>query len=325
MSIEESAKVMSATQSIKKEAAHWLQRADGANWNVHDQNEFDAWLSQSAAHRLAYWRVKSAWERAQRLRILQPAREEIGARGPARRLRSLHAGAAALAVIAFVAAGFALLSLPREQTFSTGLGGHRVIALADGTRVELNTDTRLRVKINARERDIALDKGEAFFQITHDSARPLIVTAGNRRVVDLGTKFLVRRDSDHFEVALVEGRARFEATDGAIKQPVVLMPGDTIVGDGRAISFKRKTPERLADEMGWRRGVLVFSHVTLADAADEFNRYNARKIVIADSSAARMAIGGTFDKNNAESFAQLVHNLLGLRVDKRGDEIVISR
>ncbi len=81
----------------------------------------------------------------------------------------------------------------------------------------------------------------------------------------------------------------------------------------------------MVNELGWRRGVIVFTHATLAEAAAEFNRYNTAKIRITDPKAARLTIGGTFEADNVDAFAHLVRNLLGVKVDRHGDETVISQ
>ncbi len=86
-----------------------------------------------------------------------------------------------------------------------------------------------------------------------------------------------------------------------------------------------QTPENLANQLGWRRGVIIFAHTRLAEIADEFNRYNRLKLVVADPETARLTMGGTFPANNVELFGRMVTAMLGLHVSRRGDEVVISR
>jgi transmembrane sensor len=315
------------TRAMKKRAANWLQRADGSDWNEKDQADLESWLSESPANRVAYWRVKSAWERAHRLRVLQSVtheRVEAGAERPWRRFPVRTVAALGLFSLLGIGAVF-LSSGARQQTFSTAVGGHEIISLADGTQIELNTDTLLRTKFGARERTVTLDKGEAYFKVAHDVRRPFAVIAGEAKITDLGTKFVVRRDPGNIEVALIEGRAEFNALNEVAGRPILLAPGDVIKRYGHAIHLQRKSKEELTDELGWRRGVLIFSHATLADAAAEFNRYNSHKIVIADPAVAQIAIGGTFEADKLGTFAQLARRLLGLHVETRGDEVVISR
>jgi transmembrane sensor len=314
-------------RAIKDCAADWLEQADRSDWNAQDEARLEQWLSESSAHRMAYWRVKSAWDRAQRLHVLRAP--GVGATKEAKLPRFPRIFARTAAVFALLAAAGigALLLKPSasETAYSTGLGGREVVALSDGSKIELNTNTSLRVRLSKRERSVILERGEAFFQIRHDAGRPFTVLAGNRRVTDIGTKFFVRRDEHRFEVALVEGRAQLDAADGTIAHPVMLSPGDVVKEKDRAMVIERKPETALANELGWRRGVIVFTHSTLAEAAAEFNRYNATKIRIADPRAARLIIGGTFEADNVGAFAHLVRNLLGVKVERHGNETVISQ
>ena len=91
------------------------------------------------------------------------------------------------------------------------------------------------------------------------------------------------------------------------------------------ISVTKKSQRDLATDLGWRRGVLVFHQTTLKDAVAEFNRYNRKKLVIADSKAAALTIGATFPIHDVEAFARVAKNVFGLHVDNQGSEIVISR
>ena len=76
---------------------------------------------------------------------------------------------------------------------------------------------------------------------------------------------------------------------------------------------------------GWRRGVLVFEDTELSAAAQEFNRYNRKKVIVADTHTAHLRIGGTFPSTNVDAFADAAEAILGLHVRYRGNDIVISR
>jgi|HubBroStandDraft_2_1064218.scaffolds.fasta_scaffold14460_4 transmembrane sensor len=310
-------------KEVKACAADWLERRVCENWGEADQAELEAWLSQSPAHRVAYLRLESVWSRTYRLAPMRGVPQESERRRILPRLARIAAGGLAIALVGVGAALF--LSAPKEQIYATGVGGHRVVMLADGSRIELNTDTVLRARIGDRWRAISLDRGEAFFQVHHDATRPFTVMAGNRRVTDLGTQFLIRRDTARLEVAVMEGRVRFENGDDARARAALLTPGDVAVSDTNSVSITRKPVQKLANEIGWRRGVLVFEHATLASAAAEFNRYNRQKLVVLDPAVARMTIDGTFQTDKVNAFTDLAKEVLGLRVENRGDQAVISR
>jgi transmembrane sensor len=215
---------------------------------------------------------------------------------------------------------------PTEKTFATEVGGRKTLELPDGSRIELNTGTVLRLANDGAQRKVWLDKGEAFFDIKHDASRPFVVITAGHRITDLGTKFVVREAADSLEVTLVEGRARFESADTAIKpQLAFLSPGDVVVATATSMDVTRKSQKDLSAELGWRRGVLVFQHTTLAEAAAEFNRYNTQRLVIGDEKTASLQINGTFKNDDAASFAGTARAVFGLKVEKHGDEIVLSQ
>jgi transmembrane sensor len=313
--------------AIKDLAADWLERSDRPDWDEEQAAELEAWLAQSPANRLTFWRVKSAWQRAERLHALHPTADAQPRRNSGTLFRPfLYRTAAVLAAVAILSLAMVLLAPHgREQTFTTGVGGHKIISFTDGSKIELNTDTAIRTKLTAHERTIVLEHGEAYFQVKHNANLPFSVVVGDRRVTDLGTEFLIRNDSAKFEVALAKGRARFEATDGINNPSVLLVPGDAVVQEGGSISLMKESAHQLADQLAWRRGLLVFSQTTLADAAAEFNRYNTTKITLADPATASITIGGTFQTNNVAGFVELARNLLGLRAQTHGNRIVISR
>ncbi|HEV2563041.1 MAG TPA: FecR domain-containing protein [Rhizomicrobium sp.] len=306
---------------VHTEAAAWVaERRYADDWRDEDQARLDDWLAQSPAHMVAYWRLDAAWRRTEWLSAIRPASDATEHRMLPLMLK-MAAAFAVIAVIGVAAADYLLT--PHDRTFSTAVGGHETVAFADGSRIELNTDTSLRARMNADQRVIWLEKGEAFFQVKHDAAHPFIVMAGNHRITDLGTKFLVRRDPKKLEVAVSQGRVWFDAHTPS--QSTLLMPGDVAVASANSVSVTRQSARELATELGWRQGVLVFKHTSLADAAAEFNRYNQRKLVIADAEAGAMKIDGTFRATNVEAFARIARTVLGLNVADDSNRIVVSR
>jgi len=237
----------------------------------------------------------------------------------------ITASSGRLALIGAGAVAF-LQSGGRDQSFSTPIGGHESITLADGSQIELNTDTALRVADSAHQRLVWLDRGEAYFKIRHNAARPFVVRIGNHRVTDIGTAFTIRRDANQIEVSLLEGRARLETANLWEKSNVaILSSGDLAVAGTHGLSVTKKPLPMLARELAWRSGKLVFDHVTLADAAAQLNRYNHRQVVIVDPSVALLAIDGTFPVSGVSEFSHAAKEVFGLRVEQLGDETVISR
>lgn len=314
----------SAAEGIRVQAADWiLKRRFQEQWNELDQSELDSWLGQSTAHLLAYLRLEAAWKQTDRLAALRNPAERPQAR-TAPRWPFLTQIAAALVLVAIAGAmSTSYVERPKQRIFSTAVGGRQRVTLADGSLVELNTDTVLRIANVASTRTVYLDRGEAYFQIKHDTAHPFVVIAGNHRITDLGTVFVVRREARELAVALVEGRARFDAQKNPAS--LELTPGDEVVANSAGISRTERPVAELLKQMSWRRGVLVFYGTTLADAAAQFNRYSQTKLVIADPKVSQLKVNGTFLTSNVQAFADATQVVLGLRLENRNHEILISR
>jgi|HubBroStandDraft_2_1064218.scaffolds.fasta_scaffold06304_2 transmembrane sensor len=321
---------MSSARDITAQASHWVaERHLPENWNEEMQGSLDAWLAESPAHLVAFLRLDAAWNRTQRLaalrRPLDDADQSVKGKGRfALGFAWMIAGCLGFAVIG--AGAFFLFANAGEKIYATPVGGHAMVTLADGSQIELNTDTLIRVADNPSRRDVTLEKGEAYFQIRHDAAHPFTLTVAGHRVIDLGTKFLVRDDNDRLEVALMEGRIKLQSPDVSRQmRGLVLAPGDVAVATADKLVLTKKSAPRLQRELGWRSGMLVFRHVTLADAAEEFNRYNREKLIVADNAAARLTIDGTFRTIDVDAFVDVAQDTLRLRVERRGDETIISR
>ena len=313
-------------KDVREQAAAWLMRISSADCTIDDREQFDAWLNASEFHRASYWRLEAAWIEAARLAALRPTKPEGNTSGLFSKPAFFRTIAATLIICVGAAAGLYLDLKSSTQTYATAVGGYRVLTLPDGSSIELNTDTAVKVADDRSQRTVWLDKGEAFFRIKHDAARPFVVIVGDQAVTDLGTEFTIRRISSRVEVALLEGRAQFETIGHhAPFQSAELSRGEVAVAHNGMISVARKPIANLSNGLGWRNGLLIFDETTLTDAALEFNRYNAGQIIIGNSSIARLRVNGTFPIHARREFADVATAIFGLRVETRGDETIISR
>jgi len=314
---------------IDSRAMEFIIGRASLGWSDANEAELDTWLAQSAAHQAAFWRLASIWDRADRLTALRPIPlrtepDQLSVRGRSIYLRT----AAAFFLIAIVGAGALYFRTDTSsRKYATPVGGHEMVELSDGSSVELNTNTLLRIGIGTDHRTAELVRGEALFRIKHDAGRPFVVTAANHRITDLGTSFLVRETDDRLKVALLEGRARLESesAQGKPKRVAILMPGDEANATSQDMLVSRKPIPELESEAAWRRGILVFHRVSIAYAADELNRYNQKKIVVADTAAGARVFSATLKTSDPAAFARMAHDFLGLRIQAVESEIVISR
>jgi transmembrane sensor len=306
---------------IDLRAAAWIERRDREGWSEKDETELSAWLDENPAHRINYWRAEVTWHRTERLAALRPPAR-------ARAKASTFFRVAAAVMLATIIAGgvWTYRSQPSSMTYATSIGGHETVMLTDSSRIELNTDTAIRISETATARKIWLEKGEAFFQVTHDANRPLTVFVDSRRITDLGTQFIIRREDDRLEVSVVEGRVSFDAADDAQgSKSLRLSQGDAVLASAAGLTVTRKSALQLSDELGWRRGVIVFKHTPLVEAAEQVSRYNAVKVTIAGESLGRLPIDGTLSATDPQEFLRLARVVFGLRTEKVAGSYVISR
>lgn len=336
---------------IELAAADWLARRDGETWTSTAQAELERWLAQATAHRVAFLRLEAAWKETARLRALHPgdlARTAPAADPPPtvdrreqmlaalahrpvaprhrRRSRMAFAAAAVLAACAIALLPFRPAPEPAAPlSYQTALGEVRSLPLADGSQVTLGSDSRIEVRLSSSARDIALTRGEAIFAVAKDPQRPFSVTAGGYRAVAIGTRYGVRHDNGNLRVVVTEGTVRLESpVRVGNPAPSVRLPAGSVALARRSGVLVRSLPLARAQQLlDWPQGLLVFDDVSLNTAVAEFNRYNVRKLVVADAATGALRIGGTFRWNNVDGFTRLLQAGFPVRVETRDDSIVL--
>lgn len=354
---------MERTNEIEETASEWLIRRESGQWTQTDQAGLEQWLDASTLNRVAFLQLELAWEESARLKALgagipgnqppppgqwnitpffdshrigldSPGTPDVGTvatatvspapgtvlRGSPHRTRRFAIAATILLTVA-AALGSYTFQDGNADRYITPVGGLASVPMSDGSKVTLNTDSQIRVALTEVERRVDLKQGEAFFEVAKDPARPFVVEAGKKRVVAVGTKFSVRREGESIEVVVTEGKVRVE---DAARGPVFLTPGTIARAADSGVLVQRKTLAEAETHLSWRSGVLMFREQSLADAVAEFNRYNARKIVIADPAVAALKVEGNFRATNVDAFVRLLESGFPVRAAAEEDRIVLS-
>jgi transmembrane sensor len=308
---------MTRATDIEAQAANWLVRRDAGPLSDEQRTAFEAWQAADLRHRAAYLRLEAAWRRADRLRELGTI-ESVPREPPPRRTTVW------LATAASVLLGLALLykfagGSETWHSYSTGLGGFQRVLLWDGSTVELNTGSEVRVNFSAKGRRVKLIRGEANFRVAHDPARPFDVTAGDTTVRAVGTEFAVAlRENQTVDVLVTKGRVAIQPPARSpmahAAQGPMLGPGEIATVSAAGASVQLLPPENVARRLAWTNGRLMFNGQTLAEAAAEFNLYNRCKLVIADPEVAALQVGGSFVATDLDSFVAALGHTLDVRV-----------
>jgi transmembrane sensor len=246
------------------------------------------------------------------------------ARRPSRLPRYIG-GAVSLALAVTLGWGWMQYTTVEQAAYSTPMGSVRTVLLSDGSQATLSSDSRIRVALSHGERHIDLLQGEAYFEVSKDPERPFLVAAGERQVVAVGTRFAVRRDRADLRVVVTEGTVRLQpgSTGNVPSRPTLLRAGSMALASAHGVLVRSGSIEEAEREVDWRDGYLTFRDSTLADAAIEFNRYNARKIVMGDAEVAALRVGGNFRWSNTEAFVRLLEQGFPVRAEQQPDRIVL--
>lgn len=347
---------------LDAEALEWFVRQGRAVGSGQDA-EFDAWLAGHPGRRAAFARWQADWQRLDALpaagveqlrrqlatdKAAQASRSESpssqGRRAWLRNWSALVPQAAVAAVVLAMTGGGSYLAWDHwqqqplfVQNFSTERGQQLDVHLPDGSRLRLDTATRVEVALYRQRREVRLPEGQAMFQVQGDTARPFDVFAGAVKVTVVGTRFSVRHTAgvpgdEGVRVAVDEGRVRVSAIAAAVpdrpqsnqaaEPAVVLTAGQQVVADG-AGRLAPVTPVPAAGVAPWRDGRITFDNVPLAQALAEFERYGPTRLMLRDPAVGALRVTGTFDPRHLENFLQALPKVLPVRLEGDGAQVEI--
>lgn len=274
--------------------------------------QLDAWLAEDRRHRGALLRAQAAWSLLDRGRALSGLEQEWPVR-PSRWRWARFGGVAAAAVLA-VTLGIGVWP-DRGERIETRVGEIRRMPLADGSVALVNSGTALRVAFTAGERRVEVNRGEAWFQVAHNPARPFVVASGPYRVQAVGTAFDVRRDGDAARVVVTKGVVKIWSVDSDQPARHVAAGEWAMLKPGTAIAARAMLPQASDQQLAWREGRIVLDDMTLGAAAAEFNRYNVNKLEVAPQLAGRRVVGW-FRIYDVDGFATASAAMVGGRVER---------
>jgi transmembrane sensor len=200
-----------------------------------------------------------------------------------------------------------------QPVIQTDTGELRLVALDDGSRVQLNTQTRIKVHFHDNSRQLVLQNGEALFRVAHDASRPFTVVAGAVTVTATGTQFDVSRNDDRIAVTLMQGQVIVRAADGTA---TTLLPGQQWRWPLEGAAVRNVNT---ANVVAWMQGRIVFDDTALADAIATVNRYGGKPVMLDTPGMAQERISGTFEAGDSQSFATAVTAFLPLQLRKDGE------
>lgn len=291
--------------ALRDEAIERLVQLHSGSANAAARMDFLRWRGQSPEHERAAREAEALWGALPDTRHAEDYRRR--ARRPRRWL--------ALAVAACVGAIAVTLALPQPLAglyadYTTRTGERRLLELADGSRVWLNSDSALSVDFNAQQRRLRLHGGEALFDVAKDPSRPFIVEAKGGEVRAVGTRFDVDSRGPQVRVDVTEGVVQVNSAGGA---PVRLSAGERLTYRDSAAP-EAVQPLDLSSASAWQRGKLIFNQRPLGEVLDELERYLPGRIVLTDSALRQHKVSGVFDLQDPDALLKTLERLQPVKV-----------
>lgn len=318
---------------LHETATLWYFRRQDAAWSQDDETAFTAWLQADPAHRQVYQNLMQTWDDFSGL-----ARPSLASDSTARckpRAQTMPPGAgflarllggrllvpALLSACAVVVTGgwFAWDNTPRYRLdLATAHGQTRMLDLPDGSQIALNIDSAVQVRYYPRRREVVLDRGEVFFRVAADKARPFTVSVDTSEVRVVGTAFNVRSAPPLLAVNVLEGRVEVRADKHDRANLVVLGAGQGVIVDPATRQYQQGAvnPDTVGD---WRTGQLAFRRSPLPEVAQELSRYLGVPIILADSSLNALQVSGFASTRTPQDFLEALPDLLPVRVQRQID------
>ncbi len=338
------------TQAVERIAAQWTLRQQ-QGLTPAEQKELEVWLESDPQHAEVFAEMNETSQ------LLDQLREPAGAEQPAAAGDSQPAttwrpgwlapmlAAAAAIMIGWVAWTRHVASVgPYAAAAATEVGAVRELKLPDGSVVKLNTASAVVVQFTGGERRVRLTKGEAYFSVAKNPARPFWVEAGVVSVRAVGTAFNVRRRDDAVEVHVTKGKVRIEDAGAAPGEPTAAPAASRLLvaGERLSIAVAAVATARLevavapavpvgvpraemARVLAWQQQRLQFDGTPLAEVVAEFNRHNHHQLVIADPALAEQRFGGAFSTQGFDAFLEILEQNFGVKAERKERETILRK
>lgn len=320
------------------EARIWVARVNSRDMSDAERAAFEAWLDKNPDHRAAFDKAQELWQTLgalsedfaamERRDEADAAHEQTSAPGtPSEHARpsvqqprrgiAMRSAAAIAAVIAVCLIYFSEdLWIAAVADAATGSGQKAEVTLPDNSRVTLNTASAITIDYSPKERRIHLLKGEAFFVVNPDAARPFQVEAADGLSQAVGTAFAVRKTGASVVVTVSSGEVAVQPSDRSDKG----QDSRQLLGADRQIAYDDGTvtvPLHTVDAskvLAWRAGEIVFEDVRFSDAVAELDRYFPGRIIIASGVRNAPRVSGIFQTDKVETAIRAVAAVHGLSI-----------
>jgi transmembrane sensor len=295
-------------------AAEWFAaRRERSNGKL--EKQFQAWVTEHTSHAEEYALCEVLWEVSRAAAGEQPMPMPSG-----RRAFGMRRISVALATAAAAASLLVWFWPPPTQNWATTPGEQRALLLEDGSRVTLNTRTRLSVTFAHHAREVVLDQGEAYFEVAKDTTRPFTVRTAMGSARAVGTHFNVYLDGQNLAVTTEEGSVLVAGPAAG---------GTVLVTTGRRAELHGDMhrpivgPADLPRTLNWLAQRIEADNVPLATVLNEFNRYTTVPVRAASSAIAAVHVTAVLRIGDIDALRATLKGAFGFELEQRGGEAVV--
>ena len=306
--------------AITDAAAHWCMRLHATDCTAEERQAFKQWLDADPLHAFEYEAMLEIWDVAGDL----PRPEAVM---PVARLQpttpwrtfGIAAAVCALALPLAAFSGWNLGWIPNSYQHFEASNTVRQVTLSDGTQVELNLGTELTYSNYKDQRRIRLEKGEAFFNVSHDTNHPFVVRAADGRIRVTGTQFNVWMYEDQVRVNLIEGSVLVSSNNDLPGDGLRLEP--SMQARYKQGDFTPQISQTYANDssLAWRHGKLVLDNLALSEALPLINRYLNTPVMVADSSTGSIRLGGIYNIKELNNLVATLPKVLPVYLTRNRD------
>jgi len=309
-----------------RDASEWIQRLNEST----SQAVVDRWLQwcKSDPQNLpVFEQMQGVWDA---LHLARSTQSHLPQNIDRRKHRSWLIALAASILLLVGVAGWTALRYSNVQVFDTAIGEQRSVILADGSKLELAPDSRVRTRFTLVERNVELERGQAFFAVAHGTLRPFIVHVNNLKVTAVGTAFDVRVDPGGAVVTVSEGRVNVATMTDEVGAGPRTDAGTVRAGVGERVTFSRSARRLTVATVdpkvagSWRDGKLQFQDDPLEDVVGVVNRYGGPQISLAGA-LQQTRFTGTVSPNHIRDWLKALEQIYAVEMVDEGANGVLIR
>jgi len=318
------------TDQMINESEDWFDQLSAMSVNDRVLEEFKLWLEQNPAHQQAYAQVFMCQDENITFPILSGksgTNDSVAVpnnrrNSGERRNTIMRWGAVAALILITVLGYYTFLASPDIKEYSTQIAEIRKILLEDGSVITLGASSQISVvKFTDTERRISLEKGEALFDIAHDSNKPFIVESGKTEVRVLGTIFNLNRTIDYLAVSLIEGKIEVhqKIAIGALpffeeEKTVTLHPAQMVRVKENILNYPEQ--KKIKQMASWVDGRLSYFNVPLSIVISDINRYSRVPLKVEDKSLGDLPVTAVFGTDQIDIMIEGLAQILPVTITR---------